>query len=124
MAPMHDPRVPDIDSFEAVMTRADRAKAVFVGFDYSDDALREIDAFFRKSGKVIVALTVCEVLEEQLARKLAQTSPSGYGPPSPSPAYYGAGLVGDARATTARRIEKAVSNTPTVKWLAWGGPPR
>jgi hypothetical protein len=43
----------------------------FVGFDYSDDALREIDAFFRKSGKVIVALAVKEILEEQLAKKLA-----------------------------------------------------
>jgi hypothetical protein len=62
---------PDIDSFEAVMTREDRTKGFFVGFDYSDDALREIDAFFRKSGKVIVALTVREILEEQLAKKLA-----------------------------------------------------
>ena len=62
---------PDIDSFEAVMTRADRTKGFFVGFDYSADALREIDAFFRKSGKVIVALTVKEILEEQLAKKLA-----------------------------------------------------
>jgi hypothetical protein len=32
----------------------------------------EIDAFFRKSGKVIVALAVKEILEEQLAKKLAQ----------------------------------------------------
>jgi hypothetical protein len=39
--------------------------------DYSDDALRKIDAFFRKSGKVIVALTVREILAEELARKLA-----------------------------------------------------
>jgi site-specific DNA-methyltransferase (adenine-specific) len=61
---------PDIDSFEAVMTRADRTKGFFVGFDYSADALREIDAFFRKSGKIIVALTVREILEEQIAKKL------------------------------------------------------
>jgi hypothetical protein len=60
---------PDIDSFEAVMTREDRTKGFFVAFDYTDDALREIDAFFRKSGKVIVALTVREILEEQIARK-------------------------------------------------------
>jgi hypothetical protein len=33
--------------------------------------LREIDTFFRQSGKVIVALTVREILEEQIARKLA-----------------------------------------------------
>ena len=62
---------PDIDSFEAVMQREDRTKGFFVAFDYSDDALREIDAFFRKSGKVIVALTVREILDEQLAKKLA-----------------------------------------------------
>ena len=61
---------PDIDSFEAVMTREDRTKGFFVGFNHSDDALREIDAFFRKSGKVIVAVTVREILEEQIAKKL------------------------------------------------------
>ena len=52
------------------MTRADRTKGFFVAFDYTEDALREIDAFFRKSGKVIVALTVREILEEEIARKL------------------------------------------------------
>jgi DNA modification methylase len=62
---------PDIDSFEAVMTREDRTKGFFVAFDFSSDALAEIDAFFRKSGKVIVPLTVQDILEEQLARKLA-----------------------------------------------------
>ncbi len=62
---------PDVDSFEAVMTREDRTKGFFVAFDYTEDALREIDAFFRKSGKVIVALTVREILDEELARKLA-----------------------------------------------------
>jgi len=48
---------PDIDSFEAVMTREDRTKGFFVAFDYTSDALREIDAFFRKSAKVNVALS-------------------------------------------------------------------
>jgi hypothetical protein len=62
---------PDIDSFEAVMTREDRTKGFFVAFDFSSDALAEIDAFFRKSGTVIVPLTVKDILEEQLARKLA-----------------------------------------------------
>ena len=61
---------PDIDAFEAVMTREDRTKGFFVAFDFTADALREIDAFFRKSGKVIIALTVNEILEEELARKL------------------------------------------------------
>lgn len=62
---------PDIDSFEAMMTRADRAKGFFVSFDYSRDALTEVDAFFRKSRRVIVPLTVREILNEQLAIKLA-----------------------------------------------------
>ncbi len=62
---------PDIDSFEAVMTRTDRTKGFFVSFAFSRDALAEIDAFFRKSGKVIIPLTVREILDEQLAAKLA-----------------------------------------------------
>jgi len=62
---------PDVDSFEAVMTRTDRTKGFFVAFAFSSDAMREIDAFFRKSGKVIIPLTVKEILEEQLATKLA-----------------------------------------------------
>ncbi len=61
---------PDIDSFEAVMTREDREKGFFVAFDFSADALREIDAFFRRSGKVIVALTVREILDEEIAKRL------------------------------------------------------
>jgi DNA modification methylase len=62
---------PDIDSFEAVMTREDRTKGFFVSFDYSSDALTEIDRYYRKSGKVIVPLTVKEILDEQIAQKLA-----------------------------------------------------
>ena len=62
---------PDIDSFEAVMTRNDRVKGFFVGFDFSSDATREIDAFFKKSGKVIIPLTVREILDEEIAKKLA-----------------------------------------------------
>jgi DNA modification methylase len=62
---------PDIDSFEAMMMRSDRTKGFFVSFAYSSDATREIDAFFRKTGKVIVPLTVREILDEELAKKLA-----------------------------------------------------
>jgi hypothetical protein len=43
-------------------------KAFFVE---SSDALTEIDAFFRCSGKAIVALTVQEILDEEIAKKLA-----------------------------------------------------
>ena len=61
---------PDIDAFEAMMMREDRQKGFFVAFDYTHDALHEIDAFFRKQKKVIVALTVQEILDEEIAKKL------------------------------------------------------
>jgi len=42
-----------------------------VSFDYSSDALQETGSFFKRSHKVIIALTVNEILEEQIAKKLA-----------------------------------------------------
>ncbi len=62
---------PDVDAFEAVMHREDRQKGFFVSFDFSADAFSEIQAFFKKSGKVIIPLTVREILDEQIAMKLA-----------------------------------------------------
>jgi hypothetical protein len=62
---------PDIDKFEAVMMREERQKGVFVSFGYTSDAETEIDRFFRQTGKVIIPLTVSEILDEQIARKLA-----------------------------------------------------
>ena len=62
---------PDIDLFEAAMMREDRTKGFFVSFDYTGDAMREIDAFFKKTGKSIIALTVKDILEEHIAHKLA-----------------------------------------------------
>jgi hypothetical protein len=61
---------PDIRDFEGVMATHERTKGFFISFDYSDDALKEIDHFFRTTGKVIIPLTVQEILEEQIARKL------------------------------------------------------
>jgi len=61
---------PDIDNFEAAMIRAQRKKGFFVGFDYSHDALSEIDGFFRRQHIAIVPLTVRDILDEQIARKL------------------------------------------------------
>ena len=61
---------PDVDQFEAVMTRENRTKGYFVSFAFTSDALSEISSFFRKSGRVIVALTVKEILEDQIAQKL------------------------------------------------------
>jgi DNA modification methylase len=62
---------PDVDKFEAAMIRAKRKKGFFVGFDFSQDALAEIGAFFRAQHTVIVPLTVREILDEQIAQKLA-----------------------------------------------------
>src|SRR4030043_373042 len=53
---------PDIDSFEAVMMREDRTKGFFISFDYSGDAMSEIQAFFKKTGTSIIALTVKDIL--------------------------------------------------------------
>ena len=62
---------PDIDMFEAAMLREKRTKGFFVSFEFSSDALREVDAFFRREHCIIVPLTVQEILTETIARKLA-----------------------------------------------------
>ena len=61
---------PDIDMFGAVLMLENRTKGFFVSFDFTSDALREIDAFFRREHKVIVPLTVKEILDETIAQKL------------------------------------------------------
>ncbi len=60
---------PDIDSFEAVMMREERKLGYFVGFDFTGDALFEIDRFRRKEGREIKPLTVREILDEEIAQK-------------------------------------------------------
>ncbi len=62
---------PDIDSFEAAMIRSERTKGFFISFDFTHDALSEIQRFFKQTGRVIVPLTVREILEEEIAMKLA-----------------------------------------------------
>jgi DNA modification methylase len=62
---------PDIDAFETAMQREGRAKGFFVSFAFSSDAMREIDGFFKRTGCVIIPLTVQEILDEEIARKLA-----------------------------------------------------
>lgn len=61
---------PDIDSFEAVMIREERMKGFFISFDYTSDALTEIQRFFKQTGRVIVPLTVREILDDEIAMKL------------------------------------------------------
>ena len=62
---------PDIDSFEAMMMRENCRKGFFVSFDYTSDALTKISRFFQRSSRVIVPLTVQDILEERIAHKLA-----------------------------------------------------
>ncbi len=61
---------PDIDAFETAMNRANRKKGFFIAFDFSEDALTEIQRFFTSEHRIIVPLTVREILEEQIAMKL------------------------------------------------------
>jgi DNA modification methylase len=58
---------PDIDAFEAVMMREERMLGYFVGFEFTGDALFEIDRFRRKEGREIKPLTVREILDEEMA---------------------------------------------------------
>ncbi|MGI8480903.1 MAG: DNA methyltransferase [Chthoniobacterales bacterium] len=60
---------PDIDAFEAVLIREERKLGYFVGFDFTGDALFEIDRFRRKEGREIKPLTVREILDEELHLK-------------------------------------------------------
>jgi hypothetical protein len=62
---------PDIDMFEAAMMRENRTKGFFVSFEFSSDAMREVDSFFRREHRVIIPLTVREILDETIAQKLA-----------------------------------------------------
>jgi DNA modification methylase len=63
---------PDIDQFEAVMMRENRAKGFFVSFDFTNDALQECRSFQKRTGKVIKPLTVADMLDDhQLAYQLA-----------------------------------------------------
>ncbi|MBN1974075.1 MAG: hypothetical protein JW787_10585 [Sedimentisphaerales bacterium] len=53
------------------MSHEDRQKGFYVSFDYLGDAMAEIQSFFKKTGKTIIALTVKDILDEQIAYKLA-----------------------------------------------------
>ena len=61
----------DIDAFEAAMIRSERMKGFFVSFDYTSDAVTEVQRFFKQTGRVIVLLTVRDILNEEIAMKLA-----------------------------------------------------
>ncbi len=48
------------------MIREERQLGYFVGFDFTGDALCEIDRFRRKEGREIKPLTVRQILDEEL----------------------------------------------------------
>jgi len=54
------------------MQRAKRKLGYFVGFEFTGDALFEIDRFRRQSGREIKPLTVREILDEEIGRKLVK----------------------------------------------------
>jgi site-specific DNA-methyltransferase (adenine-specific) len=60
---------PDIDAFETAMQRAERKLGYFVGFEFTGDALFEIDRFRRQTGCEIKPLTVREILDEEMESK-------------------------------------------------------
>jgi DNA modification methylase len=55
---------PEIDKFEAVLMRENRTRGYFVAFGYSSDALKEINSFFKRTGREIIPFTVKQLLEE------------------------------------------------------------
>jgi hypothetical protein len=64
---------PDIDAFEAVMHREDRAKGFMVAFSYTSDAVAEANAFQKKTkvgGRQIKLFTVEEILDERHLQKM------------------------------------------------------
>ena len=61
---------PDIENFEVAMKRDKRAKGIFVGFDFSRDALAEIRRVEREEGLEIEPITVAQIIEQQLDKQL------------------------------------------------------
>lgn len=67
---------PDIDQFEAVMMRENRKKGFYVGFDYTLDSRQEIRRFRERTGNEIIAFTVSELLEDEVAKQRMPPSPA------------------------------------------------
>ena len=52
--------------------REERMLGYFVGFDFTGDALFEIDRFQRKEGRTIKPMTVREISDEEILGALAR----------------------------------------------------
>jgi hypothetical protein len=61
---------PDIENFEVAMKRDKRDKGIFVGFDFSRDALKEIRRAEREESLEIEPITVREIVERKLDQRL------------------------------------------------------
>lgn len=61
---------PDIENFEVAMKRDKREKGIFIGFDFSRDALQEIRRVEREEGLLIEPKTVSQIVEDQLDKSL------------------------------------------------------
>jgi len=61
---------PEFHGFETAMRRSKLGKGFYVVFDYSGDALREMDRLFGEEHAMIMPLTVREILGQQIAKKL------------------------------------------------------
>ncbi len=61
---------PDIENFEVAMKRDKREKGIFIGFDFSRDALKEIRRTEREEGLFIEPKTVNQIVEDQLDKSL------------------------------------------------------
>ena len=66
---------PEIDSFEAVMTRENRTLGYFVAFDYTADAEREVRRLQKSSGREIRLLRVAELIEMDHERVIGEKKP-------------------------------------------------
>ncbi len=61
---------PDIENFEVAMKRDKREKGIFIGFDFSRDALQEIRRAEREESLLIEPKTVSQIIEDQLDKSL------------------------------------------------------
>jgi DNA modification methylase len=61
---------PDIENFEVAMKRDKRERGIFIGFDFSRDALKEIRRTEREEGLFIEPKTVNQIVEDQLDKSL------------------------------------------------------
>jgi len=61
---------PDIEQFETIMKRDKRTKGIYVGFSFSRDAEKEVRRAEREEGLGIELITVNEITERQLDKRL------------------------------------------------------